>query len=132
MAARILIIEDNDSSRELVKYLVQAAGHTSLEAVDGAAGVRAALAASPDLVLCDLQMPIQNGFEVLQALRQNPLWRRVPLIAVSALSMVSDRERALAAGFDEHITKPIVPETFVAQIEGFLPPDLRAPAKAAG
>jgi len=131
MPARILIIEDDSGSRELVRYLLEASGYEVLEAIDGDAGARLVLATSPDLVICDLQMPVMNGYEVVRRLKGEPAWRRVPIIAVTAFSMAGDRETALAAGFDEHITKPIVPETFVAQVEAFLPPGLRARPAAA-
>jgi two-component system cell cycle response regulator DivK len=126
VAARILIIEDDDASRELVKYLLTAAGHTMLEAEDGRAGVHLALHARPDVIICDLQMPVLNGYEVVRTLREHAEWHPVPLIAVTAFSMTGDREAALAAGFDEHISKPIVPETFTSQVEAFLPPSLRS------
>jgi len=132
MAARILIIEDDDPSRELVKYLLSANGYDAIEAPDGGAGVSLALEHNPDLIICDLQMPVLNGYEVVQTLLQHTAWRRVPLVAVTALSMSGDRERTLAAGFDDHITKPIVPETFVQQIEAHLPPELLARRPAAG
>lgn len=125
MPARILIIEDDSASRELVKYLLETAGYVTLDADDGRVGVRMALEMKPDLVICDLQMPVMNGFEVVRYLRETPGWRRVALIAVTAFSMAGDRETALAAGFDEHITKPITPETFVDQVEAFLPLELR-------
>ena len=125
MPARILIIEDDSASRELVKYLLEASGYVTLDAEDGNTGLRLALEAKPDLVICDLQMPVLNGYEVVRHLRENPSWRRVPLIAVTAFSMLGDRETALAAGFDDHITKPINPETFVGQIETFLLAELR-------
>lgn len=126
MTARILIIEDDDASRELVKYLLESRGYSTLSAEDGRMGVQLADTAQPDLILCDLQMPVMNGYEVVRYLRASALWRRVPLIAVTAFSMSGDRESALKAGFDDHITKPIVPETFVAQVEAFLPSELRA------
>lgn len=130
MPASILIIEDDDASRELVKYLLEITGYSTLDADDGRAGVRLALTANPDLILCDLQMPVMNGYEVAQYLHSNPGWHRVPLIAVTAFSMLGDRESALAVGFDDHITKPITPETFVAQIEAFLPVELRVSRSA--
>lgn len=126
MPTRILIIEDDSASRALVHYLLVAAGYATLEAEDGSVGLSMALQARPDLIICDLQMPVMNGYEFARALQEYPDWRRVPLIAVTAFSMAGDRETALAAGFDEHITKPITPETFVAQIEAFLPAQLRA------
>lgn len=126
MPTRLLIIEDDSASRALVCYLLEAAGYATLEAEDGATGLHLALRAQPDLIICDLQMPVMNGYEVARALREQPDWHRVPLIAVTAFSMAGDRETALAAGFDEHITKPITPETFVTQIEAFLPRALQA------
>lgn len=125
MPARILIMEDDSASRELVRYLLEAAGYVTLEADDGRIGLRTALEANPDLVICDLQMPVMNGYEVVRCLRAHAGWRRVPLIAVTAFSMAGDRETALAAGFDEHVTKPIAPETFVGRIESFLAAELR-------
>ena len=126
MPARILIIEDDSASRALVKYLLENAGYITLDAEDGGAGARLALEANPDLVICDLQMPVMNGYEVVRYLREHPLWRRVPMVAVTAFSMTGDRETALTAGFDQHLTKPIDPETFVGQIEALLPAGLSA------
>ncbi|MEO5793641.1 MAG: response regulator [Rhodoferax sp.] len=126
MPACILVIEDEEFSRELVRYLLDQQGYAVLEAADGGAGVQMALARHPDLVLCDLQMPVLNGYEVVQRLRSNPLWHVVPVVAVTAFSMPGDRDIALAAGFDGYLTKPITPEIFVAQIAAFLPPGLRA------
>jgi len=126
MGARILIIEDDPASRELVKYLLESAGHDTLLANEGATGVQMAIDETPDLLICDLQMPVMNGYQVVQTLREYPLWRKVPVIAVTAFSMPGDRDKALAAGFDEHISKPIAPRHFVAQIEAFLPAALRS------
>lgn len=125
--ATILVIEDDDASRLLVTYLLESAGHRVLAAENGAVGLRIALAESPDLILCDLQMPVMNGYEVARSLRTSMLWRVVPLVAVTAFSMPGDREKALDVGFNEHLPKPISPETFVQQIEGFLGPPFNAP-----
>lgn len=130
MPATILIVEDDEASRELVKYLLEMAGYHTLDADDGHKGVQMALETRPDLILCDLQMPVMNGYEVARCLRDASGWRRVPLLAVTAFSMPGDRESALLAGFDDHITKPIVPETFVAQVEAYLPVELRAQQSA--
>ena len=95
MTATILVIEDDEASRQLVSYLLEAAGHRVLLAENGAQGLGMALAEAPDLILCDLQMPVMNGYEVAQSLRSHHEWRAVPLIAVTAFSMPGDRERAL-------------------------------------
>lgn len=126
MGARILIIEDDPASRELVKYLLEAAGHSTLIAAEGGTAVRLAIDERPDLLICDLQLPVMNGYQVVQTLLEYPQWHKVPVIAVTAFSMPGDRDKALAAGFDEHISKPIAPRHFVAQIEAFLPAGLRS------
>jgi two-component system, cell cycle response regulator DivK len=132
MPARILIIEDDPASLELVQYLLDSAGYATLTATDGGAGLELALSVQPDLLICDLQMPIMTGYEVVERLRGGSTWRRVPLVAVSAFSMPGDREAALTAGFDAYHSKPIVPETFVRDIERLLPPALRAPSSPSG
>ncbi len=131
MPARILIIEDDPASLELAKYLLEQAGYATLTAADGGEGLALALSEHPDLVICDLQMPVMTGYEVVQRLHEGPTWRRVPLIAVSAFSMPGDRETALAAGFDAYHSKPIVPETFVRDIESLLSSAARAGGSSA-
>jgi CheY-like chemotaxis protein len=126
MAARVLIIEDNKANLELVEYLLKASGYATLTARDGAEGVRTARKERPDLIICDLQMPIMDGYEVVRELKKDPLLQRIPVIAVTALSMPGDRGNVLAAGFDGYLSKPIDPETFTRTVEGFLPPGLRA------
>lgn len=126
MSARILIVEDNRVNLELVEYLLKAFGYATFAAMDGQEGVRAAKEMHPDLIICDLQMPIMNGFEVMRELNKDPLFRQVPVIAVTALSMPGDREKILSAGFKGYLSKPIDPETFVQTITKFLPPELRA------
>lgn len=125
--ATILVIEDDEASRQLVIYLLEDAGHRVLSAHNGGIGLALALAEGPDLILCDLQMPVMNGYEVARSLRLHPGWRVVPLVAVTAFSMPGDREKALEVGFDEHLSKPITPETFVQQIEAFLGPSFHSP-----
>ncbi len=126
MVARILVIEDDEASRALLVYLLQVGGYEVHSASDGGSGARMALEHGPDLVLSDLQMPVMNGYEVARHLHAHPGWRRVPLIAITAFSMPGDREKALAAGFQDHISKPIDPEQFVRQVGAYLAPALRA------
>lgn len=118
--ARILIIEDNAANLDLMHYLLTAFGHEPLAATDGLAGLEAAARERPDLILCDLQLPGLDGFEVARRLKADPLLGRVPLVAVTAYAMVGDRERILAAGFDGYLPKPIAPETFGQQVAVFL------------
>ncbi len=125
--ARILVIEDNPINLELMSYLLRAWGHEVLQATDGIAGLAAARHDSPDLIICDIQMPGLDGYEVARQLQSDPALRDVPALAVTALAMVGDRERALQAGFDGHIAKPIEPEAFMAVLAGFLDGPARAP-----
>lgn len=120
MAGRILIIEDDPASLELLKYLLERAGHSVRSAPDGATGLRAALDNSFDLILCDLQLPKLTGYEVIVQLQSNPDWRSVPMIAVTAYSMPGDSESVMAAGFTEYMTKPIDPNCFLADIDRWL------------
>jgi two-component system cell cycle response regulator len=120
MAARILLIEDNVTNLELMVYLLEAFGYSPVCARDGEAGMEIAQSEPFSLVICDIQMPIVDGFEVARRLKSNPATSTIPLIAVTAFAMVGDRDRVLAAGFDGYVTKPIVPAEFVGQIEQFI------------
>ena len=131
MPARILIIEDNATNLELEQYLLGSAGYVTLSAADGEEGLRVARQERPDLVLCDLRMPVMNGYEVVQEFKADTQLRLTPIVAVTASSMSGDSKKALAAGFDGYIAKPIEPETFVQQVEDFLPRELRV-VRAAG
>ncbi len=121
MAARILIIEDNPTNMELMSYLLTAFGHTPLMAFDGESGVALAREAGPDLILCDVHLPRLDGYGVVAMLKRDPQVGHIPVLAVTALAMVGDRERLIQAGFDGYLAKPIEPEQFVAELAPFLP-----------
>jgi two-component system cell cycle response regulator len=122
MSARMLVIEDNQDNLDLMVYLLGASGYTLLTADDGDEGVETARRESPDLIICDIHLPTVSGHEVLRQLKGQPALSQIPLVAVTALAMVGDRDKLLSAGFDGYIAKPIDPETFVAEVEAFLPP----------
>lgn len=121
MPARILIVEDDPLTRELMACLLREAGHAVSEADDGMEGLRLAQGGRPDLVVCDLRLPSMDGYAVARSLKLDPGCARIPLLAVSALRLDQDRERVLAAGFDGYVCKPIEPASFVAEVEAFLP-----------
>jgi two-component system cell cycle response regulator len=123
--ARILVIEDNPANLELMTYLLRAFGHATVTADDGDLGIAAARRERPDLILCDVQLPGMDGYTVVHEVKTDAALRSVPVVAVSALAMVGDREKGLATGFDGYIAKPIDPENFVTQIEQFLAADQR-------
>ena len=118
--ARILIIEDNQDNLALMTYLLKAFGHEAQSARDGIAGLGLARCGTVDLIVCDVHLPKIDGYEIARRLRLEPAFR-TPLIAVTALAMVGDRDKVLAAGFDGYISKPIEPTTFVGEIEAYLP-----------
>ncbi len=120
MGNRILVIEDNRMNLELMTYLLNAFGHSTMVARDGEEGIEAALRLRPDLILCDLALPGLDGFHVAERLKRDAGLARVPLIAVTASAMVGDREQVLERGFDGYIAKPITPETFVTDVERYL------------
>lgn len=121
MSARILYVEDNEQNFYLVSFLLSARGHQVAWARDGRAGLEAASAAPPDLILLDIQLPVMDGYEVARALRARPGLEGTPLVAVTSYAMPGDREKALEAGCDGYIEKPIDPITFGLEIERFLP-----------
>jgi len=121
VAARILVVEDNPTNAELMSYLLRAFGHEVVVKPDGLSGFQAALQDRFDIILSDILMPGIDGYELAQRIKANGQLQSIPLIAVTALAMVGDRERAVTAGFDGYISKPIEPRTFVSEIEKFLP-----------
>ncbi len=120
MHERILVIEDNSINLELITYLLQVFNYTVLMAADGEEGIRLAHQERADLIICDIHLPRVDGYGVARYIKNDPQLKNIPLIAVTALAMVGDREKVLAAGFDNYISKPIIPEVFVRQIESFI------------
>jgi CheY-like chemotaxis protein len=120
--ARILVIEDNAANLDLMVYLLQAFGYSTYAARNGQEGLEMAASGRPDLIVCDVHMPKLDGYEVVQQLKKDPALHDIPVIAVTALAMVGDRDRVLQAGFDGYVSKPIDPERFVKQISPYLEP----------
>ena len=118
--ARVLVIEDNRTNLELMSYLLTAFGHEVLTAADGEEGLEVARRCLPELIICDVQLPKLDGFGVAAQLKSHPALKTIPLLAVTALAMVGDRDKLLAAGFDGYLSKPIDPETFVPAAVAFL------------
>lgn len=125
--ARVLVIEDDAASRELMAYLLKAFGHATLCACDGLAGIAIARRERPDLILCDIRLPHADGIEVCRQLKEDPRLRNVPLVALTAYAMVGDREKLLSQGFSGYLSKPINPQTFVNQIAPYLFPGNNEP-----
>jgi len=112
MAEKILLIEDNEQNRILMRQILTRHGYDLLEATDGLTGIEMARAHMPALILLDIQMPVMNGFMVIRELRNEPELRKIKVIAITSFAMKGDREKAFQAGFDEYITKPIDTRSF--------------------
>lgn len=124
-AADILIIEDNSQNLELMRYLLNAHGYRIQTATDGAMAMEMLGRERPNLIICDIQMPRVDGLQFIRWLRAQESLLHTPVIAVTALAMVGDREDILAAGFDGYVSKPIAPETFAQEAGAYLPAGLR-------
>lgn len=120
-AATILVVEDNERNLKLVRDVLQFAGFDVVAATSAEQGVAMAIEHPPDLVLMDLQLPGMDGTEALRQLRGSPRTTSVPVVAVTAFAMKDDRERALNAGFDGYLEKPISVLSLPAQVRSFLP-----------
>lgn len=129
--ARILIIDDNRTNLELMRYLLTAFGHECECATDGASGLERARAGAFDLALVDVLMPGMSGHDFARSFKGDARLGRIPLIAVTALAMPGDRDRAAQAGFDGYITKPIDPQRFVGSVMRYLPEHERGEATQA-
>lgn len=117
---KVLIVDDKATSRELIRTVLEQAGHAVFEAGDGKEAVRRAGEILPDLIVLDLHMPELDGFGALQELRGDPRFATTPIVALTASAMQGDRERALAAGFTGYIAKPISPGALRKELEGLL------------
>jgi CheY-like chemotaxis protein len=105
--ACILLVEDNEMNRDMLSRRLTRRGFEVVIAVDGKEGLKMADTASPDLILLDLSLPEMDGWEVLHHLKQDPKMKEVPVIALTAHALVTDRDRALKAGFDDYDIKPV-------------------------
>jgi two-component system, cell cycle response regulator DivK len=116
----ILIVEDNERNLKLLRDLLEYAGYDVRAARTAEAAITLAVSEPPDLVLMDLQLPGIDGMEALRRLRESPRTARIPVVAVTAQAMKDDRERALRAGFDGYVEKPISVRAFPDQVHRFL------------
>jgi CheY-like chemotaxis protein len=112
-------------SLALAEYLLRDAGYTVSSATDGGSGMRLALQNLAHLILCDLDLPVIEGPQLVQALRASSEWRKVPVLAFTAASMGEEQRQALAADFDGCMAKPVDPASFAASIGRYLEPGLR-------
>ena len=119
MTRRILVVEDQEDNRRIVRDLLTSAGYETIEALDGEAGVRLAEAERPDLILMDVQLPVLDGHEATRRIKRNPALRAIPVIVVTASALSGDHAKAMAAGCDGYVAKPFSPRQLLATIRTF-------------
>jgi two-component system cell cycle response regulator DivK len=117
---RILYVEDNEDNVYMLRRRLERKGIEVIVAKDGAEGIETAQREHPDLILMDLSLPVMDGWEATRRLKEVPVTRAIPIIALSAHAMAGDRERALAAGCDDYDTKPVDLKSLLAKIEALL------------
>ena len=117
---KILLVEDNEANRDMLSRRLMRKGYQVVLAVDGQSGVETAQTQAPDLVLMDMSLPVLDGWEATRRLKAAPATRRIPVIALTAHAMSSDRDKALEAGCDDYDTKPVELERLLSKIEALL------------
>jgi two-component system cell cycle response regulator DivK len=121
MSHRILLIEDNEHNRRIIRDLTTSVGYELVEAITGEAGVAMAEAHAPDLILMDIQLPDIDGYEATRRIRANAASRDIPIIAVTSYAFSGDDAKAQAAGCNAYVSKPFSPRLLLAKIREFLP-----------
>lgn len=122
MTPRILVVEDQEDNRRIIRDLLASAGYEMIEALDGAAGVRLAKSERPDLILMDIQLPVLDGYEASRRIKADPELRSIPIIAVTSYALSGDDTKALEAGCEAYVAKPFSPRQLLAKIREFSPP----------
>lgn len=120
MSKRILVVEDHEDNRQILRDLLGSAGYEMIEAGNGEAGVAAAAAEHPDLILMDIQLPILDGYEATRQIKADPALNAIPIIVVTSYALSGDEEKARLAGCDAYVAKPYSPRQLLARIRDFL------------
>jgi two-component system, cell cycle response regulator DivK len=122
MSQRILVIEDQQDNRQILRDLLKSADFEVIEAEDGEAGLAAAATHRPDLILMDIQLPAIDGYEATRRIKADAALRAIPVIAVTSYGLTGDAEKARAAGCDAYISKPYSPRQLLAKVREYLSP----------
>ena len=117
---KILLVEDNEMNWDMLSRRLARKGYAVVLATDGEQGVKMAAAEAPDLILMDMSLPVVDGWEATRRIKAAPTTRSIPIIALTAHAMTSDREKALEAGCDDYDTKPIEMPRLLEKIEAIL------------
>ena len=121
MSNRILVVEDQEDNRTILRDLLSMAGYELIEATDGAEGIKLAQKEKPDLILMDIQLPIIDGYEATRRIKSDAALKSTPIIAVTSYALSGDEAKARAAGCDGYVTKPFSPRELLAKVREYLP-----------
>jgi two-component system, cell cycle response regulator DivK len=121
MRKRILVVEDQEDNRRIVRDLLTSVGYEIVEAVTGEEGVSMAETQVPDLILMDIQLPGIDGYEATRRIKANAALRQIPVVAVTSYALSGDDVKAFEAGCDAYISKPFSPRALLAKIREFVP-----------
>ncbi len=121
MKAKILIIEDNEENLYMETFLLEKHGYEVVGVMDGREGLEAAGRIKPALIVLDIQLPSMDGYEIARRLKGQPDTRDIPIVAVTSYAMPKDRAEIIASGCEGYMEKPIDPDTFVSELERYLP-----------
>ncbi len=120
MGKRILVVEDQEDNRRIMRDLLSASGYQTIEATTGDEGLATAQREVPDLILMDIQLPGLDGYEVTRRIKADPALRHIPIIAVTSYALSGDDQKAFAVGCDGYVTKPFSPKQLLAKIREYL------------
>ena len=121
MSKRILVVEDQEDNRRIIRDLLSASGYGLVEATTGEEGLKMATTEKPDLILMDIQLPGMDGYEVTRRIKANPELNPIPIIVVTSYALSGDDKKAFDAGCNGYVTKPFSPRVLLAKIREFLP-----------
>ena len=121
MTKRILVVEDQEDNRQILRDLLSNAGFEMIEAEDGQQALTQAAKHKPDLILMDIQLPLLDGYEATRRIKADPALNAIPIIVVTSYALSGDEEKAHAAGCDAYVAKPFSPRALLAKIREYLP-----------
>jgi two-component system, cell cycle response regulator DivK len=121
MSKLILVVEDQEDNRQILRDLLTSADYEMTEAENGQEALEAVAKQKPDLILMDIQLPVMDGYEATRRLKGNPAYKDIPIIVVTSYALSGDEGKARDAGCDAYVTKPYSPRQLLAKIREFLP-----------
>jgi two-component system cell cycle response regulator DivK len=121
MSKRILVVEDQEDNRQIIRDLLATTDYELSEAENGEEALAAVAQQRPDLILMDIQMPVLDGYEATRRIKADPALRAIPIIAITSYALSGDEQKAREAGCDDYVPKPYSPRQLLAKIRNYLP-----------